>query len=290
MQPKQINEIKDFLLTARRKDARSIKIKRSKDVVKFKVRCKKYLYTLCVFDTDKADKLKQSLPPGMVFFPLFLECTRLPNAAERSKDEFWIKELLRNSVLRKTLRILMNSFWKSLQFMETSSCFGCFTCHSYTIDFRNMWLKYAFSVFSFFVVSCNCSGNRPIFHTSRETWRKCSSHFHRFKAQYREGSTGIFLSWKTISTLDNSYFCLFLLILRRIRVTWTTHPSLWIPLLTYCLVVSTLSQLVLWTGFGNYIGISRNSSSPHFCCITPRTQTKSAVCRILTPILLPTHY
>jgi len=64
-QAKQIHEIKDFLLTARRKDARSVKIKRSKDVVKFKVRCSKYLYTLCVFDTDKADKLKQSLPPGL---------------------------------------------------------------------------------------------------------------------------------------------------------------------------------------------------------------------------------
>ncbi|KAL5097002.1 hypothetical protein RYX36_001329, partial [Vicia faba] len=62
--PKQINEIKDFLLTARRKDARSVRIKRSKDVVKFKVRCSKYLYTLCVFDVEKADKLKQSLPPA----------------------------------------------------------------------------------------------------------------------------------------------------------------------------------------------------------------------------------
>nr|GMD92029.1 60S ribosomal protein L38 [Ipomoea batatas] len=61
--PKQIHEIKDFLLTARRKDARSVKIKRGKDVVKFKVRCSKYLYTLCVFDSEKADKLKQSLPP-----------------------------------------------------------------------------------------------------------------------------------------------------------------------------------------------------------------------------------
>ncbi|KAF7842903.1 auxin response factor 6-like isoform X2 [Senna tora] len=61
--PKQIHEIKDFLLTARRKDARSVKIKRSRDVVKFKVRCSKYLYTLCVFDPEKADKLKQSLPP-----------------------------------------------------------------------------------------------------------------------------------------------------------------------------------------------------------------------------------
>lgn len=63
--PKQIHEIKDFLLTARRKDARSVKIKKSKDVVKFKVRCSKYLYTLCVFDLEKADKLKQSLPPGL---------------------------------------------------------------------------------------------------------------------------------------------------------------------------------------------------------------------------------
>ncbi len=63
-QPKQINDIKDFLLTARRKDARSVKIKKSSGVTKFKVRCSKYLYTLCVADSDKADKLKQSLPPG----------------------------------------------------------------------------------------------------------------------------------------------------------------------------------------------------------------------------------
>ncbi|RXI04502.1 hypothetical protein DVH24_038776 [Malus domestica] len=62
--PKQIHEIKDFLLTAKRNDARNVKIKRTKDAVKFKVRCSKYLYTLCVFDFEKADKLKQSLPPG----------------------------------------------------------------------------------------------------------------------------------------------------------------------------------------------------------------------------------
>ena len=29
------------------------------------VRCSKYLYTLCVQDSEKADKLRQSLPPGM---------------------------------------------------------------------------------------------------------------------------------------------------------------------------------------------------------------------------------
>ena len=41
-----------------------MKIKKSKTVTKFKVRCSKYLYTLCVTDAEKADKLKQSLPPG----------------------------------------------------------------------------------------------------------------------------------------------------------------------------------------------------------------------------------
>lgn len=63
--PKQIQEIKDFLLTARKKDAKSVKIKRNKDSVKFKVRCTKYLYTLVVPDKEKAEKLKQSLPPGL---------------------------------------------------------------------------------------------------------------------------------------------------------------------------------------------------------------------------------
>eukprot|EP00793_Prasinoderma_coloniale_P005350 PRCOL_00004758-RA len=63
--PKQINEIKDFLITARRPDARAVKIKKTSGTTKFKVRCSKYLYTLVVTDSDKADKLKQSLPPGL---------------------------------------------------------------------------------------------------------------------------------------------------------------------------------------------------------------------------------
>lgn len=37
LQPRQIEEIKEFLLTARRKDARSVKIKKTGDVTKFKV-------------------------------------------------------------------------------------------------------------------------------------------------------------------------------------------------------------------------------------------------------------
>jgi len=32
---------------------------------KFKIRCSRYLYTLSLDDTEKAEKLKQSLPPGL---------------------------------------------------------------------------------------------------------------------------------------------------------------------------------------------------------------------------------
>ncbi|CAI5450463.1 unnamed protein product [Caenorhabditis angaria] len=63
--PKEIKEIKEFLVKARRKDAKSVKIKRNSNNTKFKVRCSKYLYTLVVGDKDKAEKLKQSLPPGI---------------------------------------------------------------------------------------------------------------------------------------------------------------------------------------------------------------------------------
>ncbi|KAK7811932.1 hypothetical protein U0070_006985 [Myodes glareolus] len=62
--PRKIEEIKDFLLTALRKDAKSVKIK-NKENVKFKVRCSRYLYTLVITDKEKAEKLKQSLPPGL---------------------------------------------------------------------------------------------------------------------------------------------------------------------------------------------------------------------------------
>lgn len=82
--PKQVQDIKLFLEIARRKDAKSARIRKSKNgkIVKFKVRCSKYLYTLVVSDTEKvrlihhktirtnidrikADKLKQSLPPTL---------------------------------------------------------------------------------------------------------------------------------------------------------------------------------------------------------------------------------
>lgn len=59
-------EIKDFLLKARRKDAKSVKIKKNAENTKFKVRCSRFLYTLVITDKEKAEKLKQSLPPGKI--------------------------------------------------------------------------------------------------------------------------------------------------------------------------------------------------------------------------------
>uniref|UniRef100_A0A8C6DLH5 Large ribosomal subunit protein eL38 n=1 Tax=Moschus moschiferus TaxID=68415 RepID=A0A8C6DLH5_MOSMO len=63
--PLKIEEIKDFLLTVRQKDAKSVKIKKNKDNVKFKVGCSIYLYTYLLI-TDKVQNLKQSLTPGLV--------------------------------------------------------------------------------------------------------------------------------------------------------------------------------------------------------------------------------
>ena len=51
----------------------AVKIKKNKDNVKFKVRCSRFLYTLVIQDLEKAEKLKQSLPPGT------LKCARLTN-------------------------------------------------------------------------------------------------------------------------------------------------------------------------------------------------------------------
>jgi hypothetical protein len=39
VQPKEITDIRDFLQKARRKDARAVKIKKTKEATKFKIRC-----------------------------------------------------------------------------------------------------------------------------------------------------------------------------------------------------------------------------------------------------------
>lgn len=87
--PSQVTDIKQFIEICRRKDAScaffslsyrpaqkknaktnigntAARIKKtSTQQIKFKVRCERYLYTLVLKDQDKAEKLKQSLPPGM---------------------------------------------------------------------------------------------------------------------------------------------------------------------------------------------------------------------------------
>ncbi|KAF5354142.1 hypothetical protein D9756_007297 [Leucocoprinus leucothites] len=70
--PKEIRDIKEFIKITQRKDASQARIKKipSKEAngkarTKFKVRCSRYLYTLAVDDPEKAEKLKQSLPPGL---------------------------------------------------------------------------------------------------------------------------------------------------------------------------------------------------------------------------------
>lgn len=57
----KIEEIKDFPHTARLKDAKSVKIKKNKDNVKFNVRCSWYPYT--VFISDK--EVEAVLPLGL---------------------------------------------------------------------------------------------------------------------------------------------------------------------------------------------------------------------------------
>ncbi|KAJ0117178.1 60s ribosomal protein l38 [Diaporthe amygdali] len=63
----EISDIKKFIEVCRRKDASSARIKKNKktSLIKFKVRCSKHLYTLALKDAEKAEKLKQSLPPNL---------------------------------------------------------------------------------------------------------------------------------------------------------------------------------------------------------------------------------
>jgi large subunit ribosomal protein L38e len=63
--PKQITEIRKFLLIARRRDAKLVKIRKRTAETKFKIRCSTHLYTLVIPEAEKAEKLTNSLPPGL---------------------------------------------------------------------------------------------------------------------------------------------------------------------------------------------------------------------------------
>lgn len=75
--PKEIRDIRKFVLTARRRDAKKVTIVKlhkkanpatgasASTVTKFKIRCSRYRYTLVVKDREKAQKLEVSLPPSL---------------------------------------------------------------------------------------------------------------------------------------------------------------------------------------------------------------------------------
>ena len=65
-----MQDIKKFLEIASRDDVKVARIKKTvladRPVqTKFKLRASRFLYTLVVNDVEKAEKLKQSLPPSM---------------------------------------------------------------------------------------------------------------------------------------------------------------------------------------------------------------------------------
>ena len=61
--PREIRDLKTFLDTCTRKDAKTVRIKKNKSSTKFKVRCSSYLYTYVMKDAKKADKIEKSIPP-----------------------------------------------------------------------------------------------------------------------------------------------------------------------------------------------------------------------------------
>lgn len=79
-QPRPMFSTDAFLCTAAR-----IKKNKSKQI-KFKVRCQRHLYTLVLTDSDKAEKLKQSLPPCMELDPPISECEELTLESQPCKS------------------------------------------------------------------------------------------------------------------------------------------------------------------------------------------------------------
>ena len=72
LQPKEIKDLKEFIKIVRREQkflptAQKITIKKNKKtaITKFKLRTPKYLITLKVDDTTKAEKIMQSIPPNL---------------------------------------------------------------------------------------------------------------------------------------------------------------------------------------------------------------------------------
>eukprot|EP00997_Jenningsia_sp_PLL12_P011841 NODE_9620_length_362_cov_155.626198_g8714_i0.p1 GENE.NODE_9620_length_362_cov_155.626198_g8714_i0~~NODE_9620_length_362_cov_155.626198_g8714_i0.p1 ORF type:complete len:95 (+),score=12.26 NODE_9620_length_362_cov_155.626198_g8714_i0:43-285(+) len=61
--PKEIRDIKQFLVICGKKSCKQVIVKKNPDNTKFKVRSKGYKCTLVVKDPRKAEKIQQSIPP-----------------------------------------------------------------------------------------------------------------------------------------------------------------------------------------------------------------------------------
>lgn len=68
VQPKEIKDIRDFVKKARAKDAKLVKVKKTPEFTKFKLRLSKHLFTLRVSDKSKSEKIEQSFPPSLCVF------------------------------------------------------------------------------------------------------------------------------------------------------------------------------------------------------------------------------
>ncbi|UYV72696.1 RPL38 [Cordylochernes scorpioides] len=65
LMPKQIKGVKDFVYTIKKKHPKEIRIKKNKDNVKLKIRCKRYLHTF-VTKKENLEGLKKAFPPQVV--------------------------------------------------------------------------------------------------------------------------------------------------------------------------------------------------------------------------------
>ena len=79
----------NILLISGGRTAARIKRNRKSQQIKFKVRCHRFLYTLVLKDSDKADKLKQSLPPSKVFPPIPTRSSALSGGGRKAQGGIW---------------------------------------------------------------------------------------------------------------------------------------------------------------------------------------------------------
>lgn len=85
--PKKIEEIKEFLLTTRRNDVKAIRIKRTKDITKFKIKCARQLYTYSLKDQDKIKKIREALPKDIVIEETEVKKKRKSKPKNNNKED-----------------------------------------------------------------------------------------------------------------------------------------------------------------------------------------------------------